>query len=96
MVRSLVNKMYRQGAISSELRQHLMPSTSHPGRLKGNPKIHKAGNPMRTVMWNRYSYREVGKLEEFVVRSPSYIRDTTDFINQVMDIIDLPDDIILF
>ena len=29
-----------------------------------------------------------GELEEFVERSPSYIRDTTDFINQVKDIID--------
>ena len=42
--------MYKQGTISSELRQYLLPSTCHPGRLKRNPKIHKAGNPMRSII----------------------------------------------
>lgn len=37
-----------------------------------------------------------GELEEFVIKSPSYIRDTTDFINQAKDIEGLPDDTILF
>ena len=79
-----------------------MSNTCHPGRLKGNPKIHKAGNPMRTIISGIGTATEKlaevaeGKLEEFVVRSPSYIRDITDFVNQVKDIIDLPDDTILF
>ena len=98
-VRRLVNKMYKQGVISSELRQYLLPSICHPGRLKGNPKIHTAGNPMRTIISGIGTATEKvaeGELEEFVVRSPSYIQDTTYFINQVKDIIDLPDDTILF
>ena len=101
-IRRLVNKMYKQGTISSELRQYLLPSTCHPGRLKGNPKIYKAGNPMRTIISGigtaTEKLAEVAEeeLEEFVERSPSYIRDTTDFINQVKDIIDLPVDTILF
>ena len=75
----LVNKTYKQGAISSELRQYLSPSTCHPGRLKGNPKIHKARNPMRTIIngtgaaTEKLAEVEEGELEEFVVRSPSYI-----------------------
>ncbi len=36
------------------------------------------------------------ELNEYVVNSPSYIRDTTDFINQIKDINGLPDDTILF
>ena len=82
-VRRPVNKMYKQGTISSELRQYLLPSTCHPGRLKYFVKIHKAGNPMRSIIKGIRTATEKlaevaeGELEEFVVRSPNYIRDTT-------------------
>ncbi|MES9884726.1 MAG: GIY-YIG nuclease family protein [Sedimenticola sp.] len=101
-VRKLVNRMYKEGSINSDVRHYLLPSTVQPGQLKGNPKIHKSGNPLRTIVSGigtpTEKIAEVAEkeLNEYVVNSPSYIRDTTDFINQIKDINGLPDDTILF
>ena len=39
-VNKLANKMYRDGAISKDMQQYLIPSYPQIGELKGNPKVH--------------------------------------------------------
>ena len=103
LVKRTVNGMYKKGHISSEMRRYMVPKTAKPGRLKGNPKLHKKGNPMRTIVSGigtpTEQMAEVAEkeLEEFVRKSPSYIQDTTDFLRK-LDAIDhtLPKGAILF
>ena len=41
LVKKTVNKMYKNGHIDDELKKYLVPKFAKPGRLKGNPKLHK-------------------------------------------------------
>ena len=59
-VKKLVNRMFKEGAISKEMQQYLIPKHSKAGRLKDNPKIHKeAGAVSRNCKRHRHTYREV-------------------------------------
>ena len=71
-------------------------------KLKANPKVHKAGNPYRTIVSGigtaTENMAEIAEkeLESFVVSSPSYVKDTTDFLNKVQQIEAVTDQTILF
>ena len=102
-VKKLVNKMYRDGAISQDMKQFLIPRYPKAGSLKGNPKLHKNNAPMRTIVNGMNTATEKlaelaeYELNEYVITSPSYIRDTTDFINTLKEIDEpLPEGTILF
>ena len=81
--------MYKKGHISSDMRRYMIPKTAKPGRLKGNPKLHKKGNPMRTIVSGigtpTEQMAEVAEkeLDEYVRKSPSYLQDTTDFLRKL-------------
>ena len=49
-VKKLVNKLYRDGVISDDLKQYLTPRYAGKGKLKGNPKLHKPNAPYRTIV----------------------------------------------
>ena len=49
-VKKLVNAMYRDGAISKDLHAYLIPRYLYPGKLKGNPKLHKKNTPYHTIV----------------------------------------------
>jgi hypothetical protein len=91
-VRSLVNKMHRDGAISKGLKQYLIPRYPAAGKLKGNPKLHKPGNPYRVIVSGVNSATEKiaevaeHELNEYVVKSPSYLKDTTDFLQKLKEV----------
>ena len=102
-VKKLVNKLYRDGVISDDLKQYLTPRYAGKGKLKGNPKLHKPNAPYRTIVSGIGTPTE--KLAEFaeheltecVETSPSYIRDTTDFISKLKEIGEpLPENAVLF
>ena len=102
-VKKLVSKMHREGAISDDLKQYLMPRYAQKGKLKGNPKLHKPNAPYRTIVSGigtpTEKLAEVAEheLNEFVETSPSYIRDTTDFICKLQEIEEpLPENAFLF
>lgn len=88
-VKKLVHEMEKKGDISKDLASFLIPKYPKPGKLKGNPKIHKKDVPMRTIVSGVDTATEkIAELAEyelrhFVEESPSYIRDTTDFINKL-------------
>ena len=102
-VRKLANKMLRDGEISQDMHQYLVPWYPKAGSLKGNPKIHKSGALMRTIVsgidtpTERFAEVAEYELEQYVVESPSYLRDTTDFINKLREIKEpLPENAVLF
>ena len=49
-VKKLAEQLYKKDYISGDLKSYLVPKLPKPGKLKGNPKIHKAGNPYRTIV----------------------------------------------
>ncbi|KAK3089910.1 hypothetical protein FSP39_007586 [Pinctada imbricata] len=102
-VRKLANNMLKEGAICKDMYQYLVPRYPKAGSLKGNPKIHKSGAPMRTIVSGintpTEQFAEVAEheLNQYVESSPSFIRDTTDFINRLRQIEEpLPENAILF
>jgi hypothetical protein len=102
-VKKLVNRMQKDGAITKELHQYLIPRYPTAGKLKGNPKLHKPGAPFRVIVsgmstaTERLAEVSEYELKEFVVQSPSYIRDTTDFIKKLESVArPVPEGAILF
>ena len=103
LVKKTVNKMYKNGHIDDELKKYLVPKFAKPGRLKGNPKLHKKKRPLRTIVNGigtpTKKMAEVAEyqLNEYVEQSPSYIKDTTDFLTKLNEInVKLPKGAILF
>ncbi|CAG2211803.1 unnamed protein product [Mytilus edulis] len=88
-VKSLVNRMKKEGSISGEMKTYLIPKHPHPAKLKGNPKIHKQNKPYRTIVngigtaTEKIAEIAEKELDNYVINSPSYIRDTTDFLNKL-------------
>ena len=89
--------------ITDDLKSYLMPSEGTSGRLQGSPKIHKGTIPLRTIVYGRNHQTEKmaevveNELREHMTLLPSYIKDTTDFLNKVTQIAQpLPNDTILF
>ena len=91
-VKKFVNKMFKEGVINKDLQQYLIPKYPKNGKLKGNPKLHKDGAPFRTIVSGvntpieRMAEVAEHELNEYVINSPTYIRDTTDFINKLREI----------
>ena len=92
--------LYRQGDIPNEMQQYLVPRYSEPGKLKKNPKLHKTRAPLCAIISGLNTTERCGaefELNEFVEASPSYLRDTTDFIQKLRGIPEpLPANSILF
>ena len=102
-VKKLVNRMYKQGAISKDMQEYLIPRYPRAGELKGNPKLHKQGAPMRTIVngintaTERIAEVAEYELNEFVKSSPSHIQDTTGFLKKLSKVQQpLPEGTILF
>ena len=102
-VKKLVNRMYREKTITKEMKQYLTFVHPKAGTLKGNPKLHKAGAPFRTIVngintpTEKLADAAEYELQEYVFGSPSYVRDTTDFVNKLKEIKEpIPEEAILF
>ena len=84
--------MFKEGVINKDLQQYLIPKYPKNGKLKGNPKLHKDGAPFRTIVsgvntqTERMAEVAEHELNDYVINSPTYIRDTTDFINKLREI----------
>ena len=82
-VKSIANKMLKEELISRELTEYLVPKHPESGTLRGNPKIHKKGNPYRTTVNGIGTVTErivevcEKELNDYVESTPVYIRDTT-------------------
>lgn len=81
----------------------MVPRYSGPGKLKGNPKQHKEKTPLRTLISDLNTATEKIaelaeiQLNEFVAASASFLRDMTDFIQDLGEIPEpVPDNTVFF
>ena len=71
---------------------HMTPKFPKPGQIKGNPKVHKKGNPLRIIIsgidhpTEKIAEFAEKQLDDYVTSLPSYIKDTTDFINRLKEL----------
>jgi hypothetical protein len=102
-VKKIADKLYKDGHIDKDLKKYLTPKYPQSGKLKGNPKLHKSGNPYRHIVsgigtpTERLAEVAEKELEDFVVGSDSYIKDTTDFLQKIQSVPQpIPENAILF
>ena len=99
----MADTLYKKGSIDSDLKRYLTSGGGTSGKLQGNPKLHKPGMPLRTIVNGRNHLTEKmaeiveNELRDHVTSLPSYVRDTTDFLNKITQIQQpLPDGTIIF
>ena len=88
-VKKVVSRIYNRGYIPKEMHQYLVPRYSGPGKLKGIPILYKEKAPLRTIAsgLNTATERKAEhESNEFVESSPSFLRETTDFILKMRNI----------
>ena len=91
-VKILVDNLFKKGYIGKHLHKYLVPTLPKAGYIQGNPKLHKEGAPLRAIISARghatQGIAEIaeGELRAHVEGQPSYVKDTTDFINKVKNI----------
>ena len=102
-VKKVANKMEKDGTIDPGMRKYLVPKYTRNGKLKGNPKLHKDHKPYRAIVNNigtpTEKMAEIAEkeLNEYVKSTPSYLKDTTDFLCKLKEVNEpLPKDSILF
>ena len=93
----------QEWAISDELKQYLLLRYVQKGKSKGYPKLHKQNAPYRSIVsWIDTPTEKLAEvaeheLKEFVEKSLSNTRDTTDFISKLQEIEEpLPENVLLF
>ena len=88
-VKKLVTELYQNGYIGPHQRAYMLPARPQPGRLQGNPKLHKPGVPLRTIVSGRgHATERVAEVAEELLRphvegQDSYVRDTNDFLDKL-------------
>jgi translation initiation factor 2B subunit (eIF-2B alpha/beta/delta family) len=95
--------MYKQKLITKDLKDYLIPKVTQPGKVQGNPKIHKKNHPFRTIInGSNHATEKMAKvveqeLSENVRNLNTYIKDTTDFLQKLNNISQsLPNETIMF
>ena len=70
----------------------MTPKFPSPWQIKENPKVHKKGNPLRIIIsgtdhpTEKIAEFAEKQLDDYVTFLPSYIKDTTDFINRLKEL----------
>ena len=88
-IKKTIEQMYKAKLITKEMRAYLLPKGSRPGKVQGNPKMHKKHYPLRTIINGQKHATEnmvevvENELSENVKNLDSYIQDTTDFLNKL-------------
>ena len=79
--------MYKNGLINSDIKHDLVPKYSRPGQRKGNTKLHKKGNlSEHSTFTEKMAQLAENELNEYITRSPSHIRNATDFLGHIESI----------
>ena len=78
--------MYKQKLITKDSKDYFIPNGIQPGKVQGNPKIHKKNHPFRTIInGSNHTTEKMAKvveqeLSENVRSLNTYIKDTTYFL----------------
>ena len=87
--------------IDDETAKYLKENSPKPGRFYTIPKLHKQGHPGRPIVSsNSHPTERISQFVDFhlqplVTKLPSYIKDTTHFLNKLNSIGQLPDGVLL-
>jgi hypothetical protein len=82
--------------IDEKTLKYLIPDSPKPGRFYLLPKIHKANNPGRPIVSaNGHSTEKISEFVDFHLRQhvealPSFIKDTTDYLQKMAALNPLP------
>ena len=93
--------MLNDKLIDKKNRQYLLHRDPKPGRFYILPKIHKVNNPGRPIVSsNNHPTERISQfvyfhLNPLVCTIPSYVKDTTDFLNKLAVFNRLPDNALL-
>ena len=91
-VKNLAQNMHKRGIIGKHQLRYMIASNPQPGRLQGNPKLHKTGHPLRTIVSGRgHATERMAEIAEKELAShvegqKSFIRDTTHFLRKLAQI----------
>ncbi|CAC5402835.1 unnamed protein product [Mytilus coruscus] len=89
--KKLVENLYKREIIDKDMKKYLLPKGTCPGKVQANPKIvqKKSSEKIAEIVEN--------ELSENVRNLPTYIKDTTDFLNKLNAVQrPLPDNAIMF
>ena len=95
-VKSTVTKMFQKGSIDQKVLNFLVPSNPRTALLYLLPKIHEPGNPGRPIVSSCGTATEnISRyvdyfLQHLAAQVPSYIKNTTSFLNKIQDLPRLP------
>ena len=97
IINKAIESFIKEKLISEQLGNHLMNANPTTPHLYFRPKIHKANNPGRPIVSSINSHS--AKISHFVDIHlqpidngiKSHIKDTTDFINKIEKILNLPE-----
>jgi hypothetical protein len=84
--------MYKRQSITKEMKGYFVPKDTRPGRVQGNPKVHKTNNPLRVIITGRHGTTEniaefvEKELSENVSNLPSFIKESC-FLKQYLLIV---------
>ncbi|CAC5385529.1 unnamed protein product [Mytilus coruscus] len=90
-VKKLIENLCKREIIDKDMKKYLLPKGTCPGKVQANPKLHKkkSSEKIAEIVEN--------ELSENVPNLPTYIKDTTDFLNQLNATQQpLPDNAIMF
>ena len=96
--------MFNNKLIDQKTKQDLVQNDPRPGRFYILPKIHKVNNPGRPIVSsNNHPTERISQFVDYYLKPlvctvPSYVKDTTDFLNKLASlnsINNLPDNAIL-
>ena len=91
-----LNNMYDYGYIDEKTLKYSIPDSPKPGRFYLLPKIHKANNPGRPIVSaNGHPTEKISEFVDFHLRQhvealPSFIKDTTDYLQNMAALNPLP------
>ena len=100
-VKKYISGLQFDEMIDGETAKYLKENSPKPGRFYTIPKIHKQGHPGRPIVSsNSHPTERISQfvdhhLQPLVTKLPSYIKDTTHFLNKLNSIGQLPNGVLL-
>ena len=96
-----IERMFNDGYIDEKTKKYLVQTNVKPGRFYILPKIHKTGNPGRPIVSsNSHPTERISQFVDYYINPlvstlDSHIKDTTDFLNKLSNLGNLPNNAIL-
>lgn len=100
-VKKYISGLQFDEVIDDETAKYLKENSPKPGRFYTIPKIHKQGHPGHPIVFsNSHPTKRISQfvdhhLQPLVTKLPSYMKDTTHFLNKLNSIGQLPNGVLL-